>query len=82
MDGQNACNAMGLQLTCYSYPVWFWPQLITMFVVVGACFATDWSTFTALRSLQGLFGTIPQVIGLPIIHDMYAPKGTNRSYLI
>lgn len=27
---------------------------------------------------MGLFGTIPQVIGLPIIHDMYAPKDWPR----
>jgi MFS family permease len=55
-------------------PVWFYPQLITLFVVLGCCFAQDYSSFTALRALQGLFGTIPQVIGLPIIHDMYATR--------
>ncbi|RAH47325.1 putative MFS transporter [Aspergillus brunneoviolaceus CBS 621.78] len=30
--------------------------------------------FTTFRSLQGLFGTAPQVVGLPIIHDMYPPE--------
>ncbi|KIW21288.1 hypothetical protein PV08_01868 [Exophiala spinifera] len=45
----------------------------TLFVVLGCVYAESWSVFTALRSLQGLFGTVPQVIGLPIIHDMYAP---------
>ncbi|KAJ6089301.1 hypothetical protein N7467_004517 [Penicillium canescens] len=52
-------------------PIWLWPQVITMFMVLGATLSNDWSTFTTFRSLQGLFGTVPQVIGLPIIHDMY-----------
>ncbi|KAJ5131691.1 hypothetical protein N7448_005849 [Penicillium atrosanguineum] len=54
------------------YPVWLWPQVITMFMVLGATLSNDYSTFTVFRSLQGLFGTVPQVIGLPIIHDMYS----------
>ncbi|OOQ82608.1 polyamine transporter [Penicillium brasilianum] len=56
------------------FPVWIWPQVITMFMVLGATLSHDYSTFTAFRSLQGLFGTVPQVIGLPIIHDMYSPE--------
>lgn len=56
------------------YPIWLWPQVITMFMVLGATLSNDYSTFTAFRSLQGLFGTVPQVIGLPIIHDMYSPE--------
>lgn len=59
----------------YSLPVWLWPQVITMLMVLGATLSNDWSTFTAFRSLQGLFGTVPQVIGLPIIHDMYSAEG-------
>ncbi|KIX06274.1 uncharacterized protein Z518_04249 [Rhinocladiella mackenziei CBS 650.93] len=59
-------------------PIWLYPQLITLFVVLGCCYAESWSVFTALRALQGLFGTVPQVIGLPIIHDMYAPKDWPR----
>ncbi|RHZ70725.1 hypothetical protein CDV55_106914 [Aspergillus turcosus] len=55
-------------------PVWLWPQLITTFMVLGATLSNNYSTFTAFRSLQGFFGTIPQVVGLPIIHDMYDPK--------
>ncbi|KAL3471135.1 major facilitator superfamily domain-containing protein [Aspergillus californicus] len=55
-------------------PVWLWPQLITTFMVLGATLSNDYNTFTAFRSLQGLFGTVPQVVGLPIIHDMYDPK--------
>lgn len=60
------------------FPVWLWPQVITMFMVLGATLSNDWSTFTAFRSLQGLFGTVPQVVGLPIIHDMYDPEGKSR----
>ncbi|PKX92340.1 putative MFS transporter [Aspergillus novofumigatus IBT 16806] len=55
-------------------PVWLWPQFVTTFMVLGATLSNNYSTFTAFRSLQGLFGTIPQVVGLPIIHDMYEPK--------
>lgn len=46
-----------------------------MLMVLGATLSNDWSTFTTFRSLQGLFGTVPQVIGLPIIHDMYSAEG-------
>ena len=44
-----------------------------MLMVLGATLSNDWSTFTAFRSVQGLMGTVPQVIGLPIIHDIYHP---------
>jgi len=62
----------------FSLPIWLWPQVITMFMVLGATLSNDWSTFTTFRSLQGLFGTVPQVIGLPIIHDMYTAEGKCR----
>ncbi|RAL07121.1 putative MFS transporter [Aspergillus homomorphus CBS 101889] len=55
-------------------PVWLWPQFITTFMVVGATLSNSFGVFTAFRSLQGLFGTVPQVVGLPIIHDMYSPE--------
>jgi hypothetical protein len=58
-----------------SLPIWLWPQVITIFMVLGATLSNNWATFTAFRSLQGLFGTVPQVIGLPIIHDMYTSAG-------
>lgn len=57
------------------FPIWIWPQVITMFMVLGATLSTDYATFTTFRTLQGLFGTVPQVIGLPIIHDIYRPDG-------
>lgn len=46
-----------------------------MCMVLGATLSTNWAMFTAFRSLQGFFGTVPQVIGLPIIYDMYMPRG-------
>jgi hypothetical protein len=59
----------------YRLPVWFWTQFITMFMVLGATLSNNWAAFTLFRALQGLFGTVPQVVGLPIIHDMYHPEG-------
>jgi hypothetical protein len=59
-----------------------WSQILTLAAVNGATFSGDFNTFTAFRTLQGLFGTIPQVVGLPIIHDMYAPEGMNSLSLI
>ncbi|RAH86727.1 hypothetical protein BO86DRAFT_394526 [Aspergillus japonicus CBS 114.51] len=41
-------------------------------MVVGATLFNDYGIFTTFRSLHGLFGTVPQVVGLPIIHDMGA----------
>ncbi|KAL1999698.1 hypothetical protein VTN02DRAFT_4149 [Thermoascus thermophilus] len=59
-------------------PTWLWPQIVTLFMVLGATLSHNWVTFTVFRSLQGFFGTVPQVVGLPIIHDMYAPKDWPR----
>lgn len=47
-------------------------------MVLGATLSIDYDMFTAFRSLQGLFGTVPQVVGLPIIHDMYHPEGMRK----
>ncbi|ETN36834.1 uncharacterized protein HMPREF1541_07821 [Cyphellophora europaea CBS 101466] len=55
-------------------PLWFWPQILTLAMVVGCCLAPTFDTFTAFRAMQGLFGTMPQIIGLPIIHDIYLPR--------
>lgn len=57
------------------YPVWFWSQFITLGMVIGASLAPSFESFVAFRSLQGLFGTVPQVVGLSVIHDMYSPEG-------
>lgn len=73
---QPCSNSILVSLTAARrLPIWLWPQVITMFMVLGATLSKDWSTFTTFRSLQGLFGTVPQVIGLPIIHDMYTSAG-------
>lgn len=42
-----------------------------MGMVIGSVLSPTFEIFTTFRSLQGLFGTVPQVIGLPIIYDMY-----------
>lgn len=63
------------ELTPGRFPLWFWSQLITLGMVIGATLAPTFHSFVAFRSLQGLFGTVPQVVGLPIIHDMYKPEG-------
>ncbi len=42
-----------------------------MGMVIGCVLSPTFEIFTTFRSLQGLFGTVPQVIGLPIIYDMY-----------
>ncbi|OJJ95005.1 hypothetical protein ASPACDRAFT_55574 [Aspergillus aculeatus ATCC 16872] len=58
-------------------PVWLWPQFITTFIVLGATLSNNYGAFTTFRSLQGLFGTVPQVVGLPIIHNIYPPEGAS-----
>ncbi|EEA22304.1 MFS transporter, putative [Talaromyces marneffei ATCC 18224] len=59
-------------------PIWLWTQVVTMFMVLGATLSTSYPVFTTFRSLQGLFGTVPQVVGLSIIHDMFDPKDWPR----
>ncbi|KAK1141881.1 hypothetical protein N8T08_008394 [Aspergillus melleus] len=51
---------------------------ISTFMVLGATLSNNYDTLTAFRSLQGLFGTVPQAIGLPIIHNMYDPEVLTR----
>ncbi|KAK3689479.1 major facilitator superfamily domain-containing protein [Podospora appendiculata] len=52
-------------------PVLFWSQLLSLVFTIGATFAPDYASFTAMRTLQGFFGAAPQVIGMSIIHDMF-----------
>jgi len=52
-------------------PVLFWSQLLSLAFTIGATFAPDYASFTAMRTLQGFFGAPPQVIGMSIIHDMF-----------
>ncbi|KAL2018605.1 hypothetical protein VTK56DRAFT_575 [Thermocarpiscus australiensis] len=52
-------------------PVLFWSQLLSLVFTIGATFAPDYASFTAMRTLQGFFGAPPQVIGMPVIHDLF-----------
>ncbi|GME38295.1 mfs transporter [Neofusicoccum parvum] len=52
-------------------PVLFWSQLLALAVVIAATLSPTYASFTAARTLQGLFNTPPQVIGLTVIHDMF-----------
>ena len=58
-------------LTTYSLPILFWSQALCLTSVIGASQSKDYASFTACRTLQGLVGTIPQVIGLCIINDVF-----------
>lgn len=55
----------------YSLPVLFWSQVLACAMVIAAALAPTYAGFTAARTLQGFFGTAPQVIGLSMIHDMF-----------
>ncbi|CAK5272838.1 unnamed protein product [Mycena citricolor] len=52
-------------------PVLFWSQILSLGFLVGATFAPNLNTFTAMRCLTGFFGTTPQVIGLYVVTDLY-----------
>ncbi|CAK5272184.1 unnamed protein product [Mycena citricolor] len=52
-------------------PVLFWSQILSLGFLVGATFAPNLNTFTAMRCLTGFFGTTPQVIGLFVVTDLY-----------
>lgn len=52
-------------------PVLFWSQLIGLGFLIGATFARDLNTFTAMRCLTAFFATAPQVIGLYVVCDMF-----------
>ncbi|KAF7590646.1 hypothetical protein BBP40_002598 [Aspergillus hancockii] len=69
-------SLMSSSILADGLPAWLWPQFIAPFMVLGATLSNDYGTFNASQSLQGLFGTVPLVVGLPIIHDMYRPEGT------
>ncbi|KAH7910354.1 major facilitator superfamily domain-containing protein [Hygrophoropsis aurantiaca] len=52
-------------------PVLFWTQLFALAYLIGATFAPDLSTFTAMRCLTAFFGTCPQVTGLYVVTDIF-----------
>ncbi|KAF7348494.1 MFS general substrate transporter [Mycena venus] len=51
-------------------PVLFWSQLLAVGFLVGATFAPNLKTFTAMRCLTAFFGTAPQVTGLYVVTDL------------
>ncbi|KAF8067571.1 MFS general substrate transporter [Lyophyllum atratum] len=52
-------------------PVLFWSQVLALAFLIGATFAPNLKTFTAMRCLTAFFGTAPQVTGLYIVTDLY-----------
>ncbi|KAJ7231166.1 MFS general substrate transporter [Mycena haematopus] len=52
-------------------PVLFWSQLLAVGFLIGATFAPNLNTFTAMRCLNGFFATAPQVTGLYVVTDLY-----------
>ncbi|CAK5272185.1 unnamed protein product [Mycena citricolor] len=52
-------------------PVLFWSQLLALAFLIGATFAPDLNTFTAMRCLTAFFGSAPQVTGLYVVTDLY-----------
>lgn len=71
MQGVGGILAVPLAQRYGRLPVLFWSQFLTLVVSIGAYGASDYAGFTACRTLQGFFGSPPQVIGLSIIHDMF-----------
>ena len=55
----------------YSLPVLFWSEFLSCMMVIAASQASGYAGFTAARTLQCLFNTAPQIIGLSFIHDMF-----------
>lgn len=52
-------------------PVLFWSQLLTMIATVATTYTQPYGGFAFFRTMQGLFGIAPQVIGLSICHDIF-----------
>ncbi|KXX76302.1 Polyamine transporter 3 [Madurella mycetomatis] len=78
MQGPGGLIAVPLCERYGRLPVLFWSQLLSLVFTIGATFAPDYASFTAMRTLQGFFGAPPQVIGMSIIHDMFFFKERAR----
>lgn len=52
-------------------PILFWSQICALGFLVGCTFAPNLKTFTAMRCLNGFFGTAPQVTGLYVVTDLF-----------
>ncbi|KAH8887308.1 MFS general substrate transporter [Thozetella sp. PMI_491] len=71
MQGPGGLLAVPLCQRYGRLPVLFWSQLASLAFTIGATFAPDYASFTAMRTLQGFCGAAPQVIGMSIIHDIF-----------
>lgn len=71
MQGPGGLIAVPLAMRYGRLPVLFWSQFLSLIATIGATGAHSYAGFTACRTLQGFFGSAPQVIGLCIIHDMF-----------
>lgn len=75
MQGPGGLVAVPLIQRFGRLPVLFWSQLLSAIVVMAAAVSPNYASFTAFRTLQGFVNTAPQVIGLSIVHDLYADVG-------
>jgi MFS family permease len=71
MQGPGGLLAVPIAQRYGRLPVLFWSQFLTLVATIGAWGSPDYASYTACRTLQGLFAAAPQVIGLSIIHDMF-----------
>ncbi|OCH89126.1 MFS general substrate transporter [Obba rivulosa] len=52
-------------------PVLWWSQVFALGWIIGCTFAPTLRTFTAMRCLNSVFATCPQVTGLYVVTDMF-----------
>ena len=78
MQGVGGILAVPLTQRYGRLPVLFWSQALTAVVVLAAALCPNYAGFVVCRTLQGLFNTAPQVIGLSMIHDMFFFHETAR----
>ena len=71
MNGIGAVLCVPLCQRYGRMPVLFWSQLLACACVIAATLSPTYGGFVAARTLQGMFGSPPQVVGLAIVHDMY-----------
>ncbi|KAG9243373.1 major facilitator superfamily domain-containing protein [Calycina marina] len=71
LQGVGGVLVVPITQRCGRLPVLFWSQILSCATVIAAALSPGYAGFAAARTLQGLFSTAPQVIGLSIIHDMF-----------
>lgn len=52
-------------------PVLFWSTLLGLLFTLGACIAPNYTTYYAMRALQGVTQSTGQTIGLAFVEDMF-----------